>query len=330
MLLFPNPIIKQFLERFFESAQNNQNLPAASLLFEGEKNLGKFTIAKEFTKALLCLKKKKEWGGCNNCYSCSLIEKNLHPDLKIIDSSLNSISIDEIKGKEEENKEGLIQFLSFYPQVSSFRIAIINEADKLTKDAQNSFLKTLEEPPLNSLIILITNKPSSLLETILSRVISVRFNRVSKEKLFNYLEKEYKIDKEKAEKIAFESGGKIGLAVKLLNKEFTETRENLWLDFKKLLKTDYLFRISYVEKKIKEIYKDLEEDKEEGLKNKIKDILTIWLEKLEKEIKENTQEINLPIENKIKLVQNLLKTYYLISESSVNTHLLLDNLFLNI
>jgi len=324
-MIFPNERIKKFLESLLEHKESQ----IQSMLFWGEKGTGKMTTALNFANSLLCLNQKK-WDGCGNCVSCQLLKRGLHPDLKIIDTTQDTISIDEIKGKEAENKEGLIQFLSFYPQISSFRVAIINEAEKLTLDAQNAFLKTLEEPPTHSIIILISSEIDKLLETVSSRLLTLRFNRLPKEKLKKYLIKEYSLEEKMAEKIASQSNGKIGLAVKLLDKEFIKKRNELWQEFSEMLNNNFIFRSLYLENKLKLIKKQQEtQDKEGKDTSQIKEIISVWLENLEREI---TQKKELPLtqEEKIKLAKELLNAYNLISSSNINIQLLLENIFLTV
>ncbi|MGB9680607.1 MAG: ATP-binding protein [Minisyncoccia bacterium] len=327
MLYFSNERIKNFLESFFEKPKEDQSLEIQSLLFQGEKNLGKFTLAYNFAKTILCLKEKKVWGGCGNCISCQLIDKNIHPDLKIINTPLDTISIDEIRGNEEKNIEGIIQFLSFYPQIADLRIAIINEAEKMNAEAQNAFLKTLEEPPPKSLIILITSQPEKLYKTLISRLLILKFHRSPKDKLIKYLKKEYLIDENQAFKIVKESNGKIGLAINLLDKSFVKEREDYWRDFLTLMKSDFSSHSVYLENLLKKI-KEKKEEKEGKETEEIRKILSIWLEKLEKEVKKENNDLSISQEKKIKITKELLNAYEIISYSNVNIQLLLENTFL--
>jgi len=324
MIFFSNERIKKFLESFFRE----KPLEIQSLLFSGEKDLGKMTTALNFSKALLCLNQKK-WGGCNNCESCKLFDLNLHPDLKIIETKGDNISIDEIKGKEEENKEGAIQFLSYYPQISPLKIIIINEAEKLTYEAQNAFLKTLEEPPKNSLIILVSSQPEKLLLTVRSRVINLKFKPAFKEKIAKYLQKEFLVEETKAFRIAKESRGKIGLAIKLLDKNYLKEREEIFKEFINLSNKSFIFKSNYLDEKIKSLEEN-ENSNERKKTNKIREMIELWLEKLEKEIKGEEKEILITNEKKLKLIRELLAAYDLISSSNINSQLLLENIFLNI
>lgn len=123
-----------------------------ALLFSGEDHLGKKTLAIEFAKFLI---------GQD-------IEKGTHPDFILIEpEDSKEIQISQIRN--------LIQKLSFKPYLADFKIAIINNAHLMTQEAQNCFLKFLEEPKDKTFLILITAYPLFLLPTILSRVQKIRF-----------------------------------------------------------------------------------------------------------------------------------------------------------
>lgn len=331
MLFFSNERIKKFLESFFDQSKDKKFSEIQSFLFAGEQDLGKFTTAYNFSKTLLCQKENKEWGGCGNCANCQLVEKNLHPDLKIINTPFDTITIDEIRGNEEKNIEGIIQFLSFYPQLANYRIAIVNEAEKMNNEAQNAFLKTLEEPPPQAIIILITSQPEKLAPTLLSRLLILKFHRAKKEKLMKYLIKEYSLEEKQALKVAQESNGKIGLAINLLDKSFEKEREDYWNEFLNIVKSDFITRSTYFENLIKKLKnKRYLPDNDKKATAGIRKVLTIWLEKLEKEIKKETSSFPLSEDKKIKLTKELLKAHEIISYSNVNIQLLLENIFLSI
>ena len=130
---------------------------AHALLFYGQKGLGKKSFALKFSEELL---------GCKN--------KNLNPDFIFLDSE-EQIKISQIK--EIANK------LSFKPYSSPCKIAVINNVHLMNKEAQNCFLKFLEEPTPKTYLILITQYPNLLLPTVLSRLQKVRF----------YLSKDFKL-----------------------------------------------------------------------------------------------------------------------------------------
>jgi len=306
--IFLEERIKIFLERFF----NPEIKPVQSLLFYGEEAVGKKTIALAFAKALLCQGEQKTWNGCGHCQNCLRFDKGLHPDFLLIEPIDNGISI-EIAKKA-------IEFLHYKPQFSSLRILIINEADRLKEDAQNTLLKTLEEPPHNTLIIFITAFPQRLLITVLSRLLALRFYRSSSKEIIEFLINQQSLSSSKAQEIAEKADGKIGLAFKLLDKEYLE---GIGKDQKKLaiiLESDFSGQLQYL--------KELTDDKVRSLT-----VLKIWLEMLNRdiqiEIQESKSHLKLPLVSKVKLTKELFKAFHLISNYNINSSLLLENIFLN-
>ena len=158
----------------------NTNNIAHSYMFIGKESIGKFLFAKEFAKAILCINQEKP---CNVCKSC--IEFNTHnnPDFNILEPDGNSIKIDQIRELTKKVCEK--------PVVSSRKVYIINDSNYMTKEAQNSLLKTLEEPPEYVTIILITSNDNLFLPTIKSRCTKISFKRLTDEELIRVLDKEY-------------------------------------------------------------------------------------------------------------------------------------------
>lgn len=134
-------------------------------LFVGQNKIGKNDFAKEFIKFINC---KGEDKPCKKCFNCLAIEKNSFPDSTCVKS--------EDGGEIEVSKIRQIQnFLSYKPYYGSIKSVIVQEADKMNQEAQNCFLKTLEEPKGSTLIILISSKPELLLPTIFSRCQQIKF-----------------------------------------------------------------------------------------------------------------------------------------------------------
>jgi len=119
-------------------------------IFSGPEGIGKKTAAKIIAQKL------------NNS------EKLEHPDLHIIENGQAQIKIDDIRS--------LIREASFRPYAGQMKIFIIDNAHKLNSEAANSLLKILEEPPLDTLIILITDKPQNIIQTVLSRCKVIKFS----------------------------------------------------------------------------------------------------------------------------------------------------------
>ncbi len=158
----------------------NSNNIAHSYMFVGKDSIGKLLFAKEFAKAILCLNKEKP---CNSCKSCIEFDTYNNPDFSIIEPEASSIKIDKIREFTKKVYEK--------PVVSSRKVYIINDSNYMTKEAQNSLLKTLEEPPEYVTIILITSNENIFLPTIKSRCTKILFNKLTDEELKKVLQKEY-------------------------------------------------------------------------------------------------------------------------------------------
>jgi DNA polymerase-3 subunit delta' len=106
---------------------------------------------------------------CDHCDSCRRIDQYIHPDVSWIrpESRSRVIKIEEIRE--------LMQTVNLKPTVATFKVGVIVAADRLNIQAANAFLKTLEEPPPKSLLILLTTEPQRILETILSRCLRLSF-----------------------------------------------------------------------------------------------------------------------------------------------------------
>lgn len=154
-----NPQLNYLLTRL----QQN-NLPHA-LLLVGDISSNKSEVANNFAKTLLCTQQTI----CNACRHCQLIVANSHPDFYRIqpEEKGKAIKIDTIRE--------LIEKLNQTAQQNSYKIAIIEPADALNIAASNALLKTLEEPPTNTIILLLTENPSSLSATIRSRCQILKF-----------------------------------------------------------------------------------------------------------------------------------------------------------
>jgi DNA polymerase-3 subunit delta' len=144
-------------------------LPHA-LLFTGPEGIGKRLTAFGLAKALLCEQSKNDY--CDLCAACHRINQDNHPDVTIIQPEGNSIKIEQLrdwqKGLESKSYSG------------SWRITVIDQAEKISIGAANSILKILEEPPEDTLICLITVEDRDILSTIVSRCQILRFSPLTR------------------------------------------------------------------------------------------------------------------------------------------------------
>ena len=158
------------------------NLISHSYIFQGIEGIGKILFAKDFAEAILCENKK----GNDNCKSCIMFNSRNHPDFILLNENEEVIKIDDIRE--------LIKKVIEKPIISNNKVCIINAADKMTKDAQNCLLKTLEEPPEYMTIILISSNENLLLTTIKSRCTKVQFNRLTNDEIKEYIRKDTNIN----------------------------------------------------------------------------------------------------------------------------------------
>lgn len=149
-----------------------------AFLFVGPDKIGKKTIALEFIKSIQCEKNNKIGEFCGECIGCQQIGRVSADFFKVEPERDESGNFKEIGIKEIRN---LKTFLSERPATNKFKTAIIDDAHMMTHEAQNALLKSLEEPKGDKILFLITSSPENLLETILSRAYTIKFNLVAEE-----------------------------------------------------------------------------------------------------------------------------------------------------
>lgn len=147
-------------------------LPHA-FLFYGPDGVGKRTIATAFGRGILC--RSRKFDGCGLCEPCKEWER-----LGLVRDFL-AVGPNEKGVIPLEAAHGIATFLSRTPGIASGKVVVVDEADRLTEEAENSLLKILEEPPADSVLILVSAKPGRLYQTVRSRMFAVRFSLVPNE-----------------------------------------------------------------------------------------------------------------------------------------------------
>ena len=235
------------IKEILEGAIKTNNI-LHSYLFVGTEGIGKSIFAKKFAKMILCINKDKE--ECNNtCESCIKFDNNNNPDFKIIKPDGNNIKIDQIRQMNSKVMEK--------PIISEKKVYIINDSEKMTKEAQNSLLKTLEEPPQYVVIILICSKENDLLNTIKSRCTKIGFSNLTNDEINKYLRKNnYEILENNFLNL---SQGSIKKAIEVIsNKELYERLESLVSNIKNINKVGFIKNNEFLYKEKEKINEILE------------------------------------------------------------------------
>ena len=197
-----NDSIKNMLKQTIISGQISH-----SYLMIGIPGIGKKLIAYKYAKAILCLEENQI---CDTCKSCMEFDTNNHPDFLYVEPDGNSIKIEQIRELQKRIQEK--------PIISSKKVYIIDNADLMTKEAQNCLLKTLEEPPEFAIIILIGTNENAFLTTIKSRCMILHFNSIRDEEIRKYLEQNYGMGSV-SKNILDIAQGSIGKAIYLKDKQ---------------------------------------------------------------------------------------------------------------
>lgn len=213
--IYGHDMIKEHLQKAIEL-----NKVSHAYIFNGSLGSGKKTIAQLFAKTLQCGEGGAE--PCNECHSCIQADSGNQPDIIWLrHEKPASIGVDDIR-------EQLIGDMQIKPYSSKYKIYIIDEAEKLTVQAQNALLKTIEEPPSYGIVILLTTNADIFLQTIISRCVKLDFKPVSDELVKKYLKDNYDVtDYECRFGVAFAQGN-IGRAVTIVTSdEFAQLRDEV-------------------------------------------------------------------------------------------------------
>jgi len=195
-----------------------------SYLFLGNEGIGKKVVALQFAKALNCLDEKMERReACDHCASCKKIDRALHPDVLLIEPIGQGIKKEQVIQMQRE--------LAYKPYEGKRRVCILTAADRMAHDIPNTLLKTLEEPPLHTVIILLANNSRFLLPTILSRCQPIRFNPLPISLVSKWLVEGKGFDEAEAHLLASLSDGSPGKALEIQEEIHQIPREELLKDW---------------------------------------------------------------------------------------------------
>lgn len=184
---------------YLRSMLNSGEIPHA-LLFTGPRGVGKFTTALVLAAALLCPS-----GDVDDCPSCRRVRARVHPDLHLLEPEGMSIRVERVRELESALNRKAVE--------GGRRVAVVDEAQSMTPEAANAFLKTLEEPLPGTHLILVSESRENLLPTVVSRCREVRFASLGFRELEDYLVEREGLEREEARAMARRAGGIFGRAV---------------------------------------------------------------------------------------------------------------------
>lgn len=234
------------IQEHFRNAVQTGNVSHAYIL-SGEAGMGRKSLASAFALSLLCEKGLPE--PCMQCHACKQVLAGGHPDLIFVTHEKPaSMGVDDIRKQINDT-------IMIRPYSSYYKIYIVDEAEKMTVQAQNALLKTIEEPPSYAVILLLTTNPESFLPTILSRCVQLKLKPLKDVVVKEYLIQSLGVEEGQAEIYAAFARGNLGKAIYLAESE----------DFK-LMYGELLRMLKHLkEADISELLEYIHKFKEDGL-----------------------------------------------------------------
>lgn len=195
-------------------------------LFLGQDGVGRKKAALELAKALNCQKnegKKTLEEGCDHCVSCGKIDHFSHPDVQMIDfpyqANLENKELDKQKTLKIDTIRALQHDVNLKPSEGRWKVYIIEPAEKITTDAANCLLKTLEEPPAWTVIILLARHRENLPATVVSRTQILFFGPLAEGTVASFVNKNFTLPDGRAREIAKMAEGSLAAASALASED---------------------------------------------------------------------------------------------------------------
>ncbi len=212
---FSDIIGQEKAKQFFRRVLAEERIPHA-YLFTGIPGIGKTRTAQALTTVLNC-RQPSDLDVCGDCPPCKQMAGGNFPDFLTIVPDGRTIKIEQMR---ELNRK-----LSFAPAAGGYRVCVIQQAETMTREAANSFLKLLEEPPPGNILVLNAVEPLELLPTIVSRCQRVPFQPLPVEAMAEWLVKEKDMERQAATILARTSAGSLGRALRMSDAAFLKKRE---------------------------------------------------------------------------------------------------------
>ncbi|GLB27787.1 DNA polymerase III subunit delta' [Lacrimispora xylanolytica] len=231
------------IKEHFKKAIESDHVSHAYIL-TGETGMGRKSLANAFAMTLLCEKGKSE--PCMECHACKQVMSSNHPDLIFVGHEKpGSIGVDDIR---EQIKDTIM----IRPYSSYYKIYIVDEAEKMTVQAQNALLKTIEEPPAYAIIMLLTTNQEAFLPTILSRCVQLKLKPLKDSVVKSYLMGSLGIKESRADIYAAFARGNLGRAIHLASSEEFQLLYSELLHMLKHLKEMDIMELLFYIKKMKD------------------------------------------------------------------------------
>ena len=229
-------------EHFFNAVLTG-NISHAYIL-SGEAGMGKKSLANAFALALLCVKGQAD--PCRQCHACKQVMSGNHPDLiYVTHEKPASIGVDDVRRQINDT-------IQVKPYSSAHKIYIVDEAEKMTVQAQNALLKTIEEPPAYAVILLLTTNAEAFLPTILSRCVQLKLKPLKDGEVKDYLVSRMGVELSQAEIYTAFARGNLGKAIHLADSEDFRHLYGELLDLLKNLKKSDISELLERIRKMKE------------------------------------------------------------------------------
>jgi DNA polymerase-3 subunit delta' len=206
---------QQIIEQFQRTVASGRI--AGAYLFVGPAGVGKETVARYFAQLIFCQQDAQPPTVCGTCLACRKVDSGNHPDLQFIRPDGSLLKIGQIRELRRQ--------VIYAPLEASRKVYILTDVDRMNPEAENCLLKTLEEPPAASVLILLTSNLQALLPTTRSRCQILQFHPMPTQELATILADRYSVAPEQATTLAITADGAIGKALTQLEKGDVLTEE---------------------------------------------------------------------------------------------------------